>query len=302
MSGVAVGAAVAGGLVVNAGNKDAADAAADQTPEFAKVLNPSIKQQLGRVEDTNVASFGGDRVADFSANQQTGLDMSSALAQVLGQQAATSGTGFEQFASGANVGTNPFLEQDLQAQRELAFRDLQRNQLPGIRNNAVASGGIGGTRQGIAEGVAISDLNQNLLQQDAAQRGDQRNQDLSQQLQALINQGNILSGQEAGQNQLLRTGAIEQGQAQQEIGGEREAFNEQNIDQFNRDQQLLSILLGTPAQQGQLASQTSVPGAAAGSALLASQLFNQQPPPPTIPPATTLPPGGRTTSSASGGI
>jgi hypothetical protein len=37
--------------------------------------------------------------------------------------------------------------------------NLQRSILPGIRGNAIASGQYGGSRQGIAEGLALSDLN-----------------------------------------------------------------------------------------------------------------------------------------------
>lgn len=279
MSGVATAAVVggvAGGYLTGEANKDAAQIAAEAKPQFADVLMPQIKSQLDRVEDTNVASFEGDRVADFSGNQQQGISMAQALAGTLDSQAGTAGAGFTDFAGGANVNNNPYLNSDLALQRQAALQDFQRNQMPAIRNNAVSTGGIGGSRQGIAEGVALGNLNQDLLQADISQRSQQRNTDLSQQLQALINQGSILSGQEAGQSQLLRTGSLEQGQAQAEIGAEREAFNEQNIDQFNRDQDLLSILLGTPAVQGQVPYSTDPLAAGTGTALAISQLWPQQ--------------------------
>jgi hypothetical protein len=38
-------------------------------------------------------------------------------------------------------------------------QNLQRNLMPGIRNGAIAAGGLGGSRQGVAEGVAIGDTN-----------------------------------------------------------------------------------------------------------------------------------------------
>lgn len=291
MSGVATAAVVggvAGGYLTGEANKDAAETAANAKPQFADVLQPGIKSQLGRLEDTNVASFEGDRVADFSGNQQKGISMADALAGRLDQQAGTAGTGFQTFAGGSNVNNNPYLEQDLQLQRDAALRDFSRNQIPSIRNNAVAAGGIGSTRQGIAEGVALSDLNEDLLRADASQRSTQRNQDLTQQLSALINQGNILGGQERGQSQLLRTGALEQGQNQAEIGADRERFDEQNIDQYTRDQDLLSILLGTPAVQGQVPYSTDPLAAGLGTALTTQQLLSgagtTQPP---IPPQPT---------------
>lgn len=68
-----------------------------------------------------------------------------------------------------NAAENPYLKQSLQAgvdQSTQAFNTqlgnltdtLQRNILPGIRGNAIASGQYGGSRQGIAEGLALSDL------------------------------------------------------------------------------------------------------------------------------------------------
>ena len=41
-------------------------------------------------------------------------------------------------------------------------RNLQRNILPGINSGAIAAGGFGGSRQGIAQGLAIGDTNQGL--------------------------------------------------------------------------------------------------------------------------------------------
>lgn len=68
-----------------------------------------------------------------------------------------------------NAAENPYLKQSLQAgvdQSTQAFNTqlgnltdtLQRNILPSIRGGAIASGQYGGSRQGIAEGLAMSDL------------------------------------------------------------------------------------------------------------------------------------------------
>lgn len=275
MSGVAT-AVVAGSVITGQMNKDAAEAAADQKPEFAEILEPNIRRQLDRTQNTNVASFEGDRVADFTGQQQQGLSMTDALAGRLGAQGLTAGTGFQDFASGDRIGKNPFLEQAITGMRQSANQDLQRNQLPALRNNAIAAGGIGGTRQGLAEGVVTSDLNQQLINRESGMRQDQFNNDQNQQLQALIQQGNILSGQTAGQDLRLRTGALEQGQNQAEIGGEREAFNEQNLDQFNRDQELLRILTGGPSGTPPAPMVTNPLAAGLGAGLATSQLFPQQ--------------------------
>jgi hypothetical protein len=57
---------------------------------------------------------------------------------------------------------NPFLQQQSQAMIGDLTRNLQTNVLPSIRSDAMNSGQFGGSRQGIAEGLAMSRMNQDL--------------------------------------------------------------------------------------------------------------------------------------------
>jgi hypothetical protein len=57
---------------------------------------------------------------------------------------------------------NPFLQQQSQAMINDLTRNLQTNVLPSIRSEAMNSGQFGGSRQGIAEGLAMSRMNQDL--------------------------------------------------------------------------------------------------------------------------------------------
>lgn len=270
-------AIIGGALITGEANKDAASAAAGQAPQFAKQLQGPINQQLGRLEDTTRNVFAGDRVADLNEFQNQGLGQTPGLAQALSGFAGTSGQGFSDIASGSRIGQNPFLEQQLAGMRQQVNQNLQRNQLPGVRNNAIAGGGLGGTRQGIAEGVAIGDANQSLINAEGALRSQQVNADQQQQLQALLGQQQILQGQAGSQNALLRAGGIQQQQSQAEIGAEMAQFNEGQDLQFARDQDLLSILLGTPAVQGQLPAQTNPLVAGLGAGITTSQLFGGNP-------------------------
>src|SRR5574340_1608629 len=54
--------------------------------------------------------------------------------------------------SGSN---NPYLDQVAQSMTALSNQNLNQSVLPGINSGAVAAGGYGGSRQGIAQGVAI---------------------------------------------------------------------------------------------------------------------------------------------------
>jgi len=115
-----------------------------------------------------------------------------------------------------NAGANPYLTSSIQAgidatnagfannQRDIT-NTLQRQILPGIRSGAIASGQYGSSRQGIAEGNALSDYTKQLtgantqlgLQNSANAIGAQANafnQGQDRSLQALLN----LSGQQFG--------------------------------------------------------------------------------------------------------
>jgi len=271
----AVGGAIIGGsLITSRGNKSAAETAANATPNFPTAVQPLVDQTVGNLVGINpVKQFGGDRIADFSDLQQQGIEQAPGLSQALQAQADTAAGGFNTFASGSQVGQNPFLDESIEALRQSANQDLQRNQLPAIRNTAVAAGGLGGSRQGIAEGLAVSDLNQTLVNQEAELRTQQFNQDQTNQLNALIQQGNILSGQGAGQQQLLQTGALQQQQEQAEIGGAQQLFNEQQQQEFDRQAQLLQILMGSPASASQLSAQADPLVSGLGAGLTVSQLF-----------------------------
>lgn len=294
MSGVALAVGLGSAYVAGKeGDKNRA-AAANQRPQFAKIVEPGIKRQLDRTEDTTRNVFSGDRVANFSDLQQQGLGQTQGLADSLQGFAGTSGQGFDQIASGSRIGNNPFLEQQLAGMRTNVNQNLMQNQLPAIQNNAIAGGGLGGSRQGIAQGLAIQGANRDILQAETTARSGQVNMDQAQQLQALLGQQQILQGQGGSQRALLAAGGIQQGQEQAEIGGVMQQFNEGQDMQFERDQQLLSILLGTPAQNQAIPQSTNPAAAGLGAALATSQLLGQGGGGGTQAPAvspTFLPPG-----------
>jgi hypothetical protein len=57
---------------------------------------------------------------------------------------------------------NPYLPQQAQSITNQVNQNLQQQQLPGINSGAIAAGGFGGSRQGIAQGLAIGQTNQAL--------------------------------------------------------------------------------------------------------------------------------------------
>lgn len=83
-----------------------------------------------------------------------------------------------------NLGfNNPYLGAQADAITQQVTNNLKRNILPGISSDAIAAGGYGGSRQGIAEGNAIGQTNQGLSQSLANLYGTNYQQDVGNALQ-----------------------------------------------------------------------------------------------------------------------
>lgn len=62
---------------------------------------------------------------------------------------------------------NPYITQQAQQLQTNATNNLQRNIMPGINSGAIAAGGFGGSRQGIAQGLAIGETNRGVADAQA---------------------------------------------------------------------------------------------------------------------------------------
>ena len=241
MSGVSVAVGAAGALL---GGDDSGGGAGSQAPQFNPILTPFIEDLLPQVTEDRREVFQGPRVADFNLDQTRGFDLvGPTVANLQGAQGNVLDA-FNQFASGANIGANPFLDAAIDATRANTLRDVRRGGLD-LRNTAVGAGGVGGSRQGIAEGLALGDALAGLSQQELDARRAQFNQDTANQLAALTGQQAILSGQTSPIDLLLRSGGLQQQQQQREIDAVRQQFDEEQDLDFNRQFQILQALLGT---------------------------------------------------------
>jgi len=132
-------------------------------------------------EQTETAQLGLDKVknfqppdftqsvAPFNQTQQSAQQL-ALMEAILQQQLAGQGGQAQNFLFGPALfpETNPALQQTIQAANEAARRNFTSNTLPAIRSDAVLSGNYGGSRQGIAEGIAARDF-----QRDASDRAAQ---------------------------------------------------------------------------------------------------------------------------------
>lgn len=122
-------------------------------------------QVAGQSADTLQAQ----QMARDAASSQSGIagqasqGASTGLASILGMFGNTQGQNAQnlQTAQGfLDVNNNPNLAKAADASTAAINKNLQRNILPSIGASAVDTGNYGGSRQGIAEGLAMSDANQ----------------------------------------------------------------------------------------------------------------------------------------------
>jgi hypothetical protein len=90
---------------------------------------------------------------------------------------------------------NPYLADASSAITNQVTQNLQRNILPGINSGAIAAGGFGGSRQGVAQGLAIGQTNQGLSNSLANLSYNAWDSDANRQQQSAMQQAQLASGE-----------------------------------------------------------------------------------------------------------
>lgn len=233
------------------------------------LLNSNYAAPQAGAQGINIPS--AMKASSVNAPSQNGLDLSGAYDKVIN----------------GNAGANPYLTNALQAgvdQTNTAFaknqtdltNNLQRNILPGISSNAVLAGQYGGTRQGIAQGNAISDFTNQMNSSNTAMGQANSANTLGAQAQA-FNQGQDrslaamqgLSGQQYGvasQNAALSQAARTQNQNVELNATQFNAGQQQQSNQFNASQQGQTNALNSQNHQAGLAGMGGLLSNASGYA------------------------------------
>lgn len=156
--------------------------------EASKVTNefyPQNQEALRRLSGTSAD------VDDISSGENLGMQTLAGLQQ---------------------QGPNPYLDSMVDAAGNVIERNLSRKIMPSIHDagNAANPYGGGGTRQGIAEGIAMSDANQQLTDMASQIYGNAYEGDQTRRLQSAdsyINQGLNAASSQAGIVQAMQQGA-----------------------------------------------------------------------------------------------
>jgi hypothetical protein len=141
---------------------------------------------------------------------------------------------------------NPYLPAQAQALTQQANNNLFNTQLPQINSGAIAAGGFGGSRQGIAQGLAIGQTNQGLASAIGNMSANAWESDQNRGLQRDLGMGQLaLGNKQADQGFTLGQGNLALGQTQ--------AANAYNLGLGNLDLGKTQAANNYSLGQGQLA-------------------------------------------------
>ncbi len=190
---------------------------------------------------------GMDTVADLTENQQAGLSGQAGLGTNLSSLFGGSGMSALSDYLGAYDPSKTGLSSAIQAANEASNYNFETQVNPQIRQGASGAGQYGGSRHGIAEGLArgqLADSQQRAAAQMAYQDQQQFN---ANRTNILNNLGSIASGLNAGNDLRYQSGQLEQTQAQNEIQGQLDKWAYENnidIDTLNAYKNLITGDMG----------------------------------------------------------
>lgn len=222
--------------------------------------------------------YGGSTISDFNANQTGGqqqvLDASGNMANV-----ANAAAGANQFMTSGKLwdpANNTALQGTIDATTRPIVQNYQEKVLPGIRSDAISSGNFGGSRQGVAEGIAARDTATAIGDTAAKTTEDLYKTNIDAQLKAM------------GLAPTVQGALMAPGQAQSAVGDVQQAMSQAKLNEivqnffadsggldYAKAKDILGLIGGMPG--GTTVSTGSVPqanpwmsslgGAASGAAL-----------------------------------
>jgi hypothetical protein len=124
--------------------------------------------------------YPGATTANFTPQELAAQQGVASYAQGGAQTLANQGLGAQSFLLGdvLQANSNPYMADYAKAAISPVWESLTRQGLPNVESGAVASGQYGGSRQGLAEGLAISDATQKSLDTTSKMYGDMYNTNL----------------------------------------------------------------------------------------------------------------------------
>lgn len=214
------------------------------------------QQQLFDLALPGVRSFAASTPQRYQGSTVAGFDPSQTAGQEMALGAAgTQKTVADNAAAASNywlnpgvldVNNDPYVRSAIDASVRPITQNFTESVLPNIRSGSVASGGYGGSRQGIAEGLASGRTSQAVGDTAAKIAEEARQANIKAQLQAL---GLLPQTEQAQLAPALTTSGVGDVRQQQAQAGLTEQVGNANFDQyapFLQSKEILSLLQGMP--------------------------------------------------------
>lgn len=259
----------------------------EYSPEEQAARNQVMQAALGtygQAAANNDGVYRGPKPVGFSADTQLGMDMMRQNAfQQQGQIQKTQAANDFTMTDAMYADKNPYLQSAMDA----ATRPMQEQfansggALQGIRQGAIESGGYGGSRQGIAEGLATKGLNDKVMDVRATMANQNYNTATTNAQSAIKNQAMLtLLSQQPGQT-IGQIGSAQDAQAQQQENYNANVAQYSKTAQWEPLQNLANIIYGgsngttTATGQGPSApdNTASTIGAVGSAAMMAWMMY-----------------------------
>lgn len=217
------------------------------SPEQRELFNLALPA-LTNFAQNPPGAFPGQTVAGFDPAQLAGQQSIVNAAQGGSTDIANAALQASQFFLGAGLdpNTNPFLQSAIGAAVRPIGENLTQNILPNIRGEAITSGQFGGSRQGIAEGLAASGASRAIgdTAGTLASQGFQSALDAGIRALGLAPSTGALQFQPGGA--LSAVGAERQSQEQLGINAEIQRFMQEQLLPFLSAKDIAGIAFGIP--------------------------------------------------------
>jgi hypothetical protein len=240
----------------------------DQPEQVTKPILSQQQQEVLNLAMPGLRSFAatvpqryqGEQVAGFNPTQLTAQQMLTSGAAPAQGDLARSGHTVSDFYTGGNIwdpNVNPNLRGAIDAAVRPITESYEQSVMPTIRTGAQGAGQFGGSRQGVAEGVASTGYLRNVGDTASKIAQNEYETNVNAQLRALGLLPQTIEAQTAEGRTTGAVGDVQQAQEQARINEQVANFNFDQYAPFLQSQELLSLYGALP--QGGVTSTANVP-------------------------------------------
>lgn len=248
-----------------------------QQPYLEQVMKDA--QKMYQTNPKGIPYYSGQTIAPLGADNNAALDYAREYAQGtakdIAQQTSTAQSALLQ---APNTVGSPAFDAAANAAIRPVVRQFNESVLPGIRNTSIDNGQFGGSRQGVAEGIASDRLQQNILDTTSRMALQTQQAGWGAANQAIANQGQATSAGIAPASVLSTTGAVDRTYQQSLIDDAMQKYFYNQQRPYNALNQYKDFVSGQYGSGGRSTQQVSkrdplmsgLGGAATGASIAAS--------------------------------